>query len=323
MKKVFLTGITGLLGSNLIVRLLAEGYEVTALVRDPTRYKGPQSEHLRLVKGSLQADNTSLLKDIDVVIHTAAETATHLRDYGPYHAINCVATRQLFDSAIQAKVKRFIFVSTANTIGYGSPHTPGTEALPMQYPFTKLNYALSKKEAEAYLQMRSHLLDVVILHPTFLIGALDSKPSSGRLILAGLGKKWIFYPPGGKNIVYVKDVVQAILQSFTHGRTGESYLVCGDNMSFKEFFRILCHLSGQKSRLIPVPRFLLRIVGFIGDTIRFFGINTSLSTINMKALCTHPYYSNQRSREELNMQYHSTETAVAEAIGYFRERKKP
>src|SRR5690606_20062376 len=118
----------------------------------------------------------------------------------------------LFKQCQLSGVKKFIFVSSANTIGYGSKNGLGNEKNPMKAPFTKSWYALSKFEAEQYLLTHNKDMELNIINPTFMIGGYDSKPSSGKIILMGWKKELIFYPCGGKNFVAVKDVSQAIIQ---------------------------------------------------------------------------------------------------------------
>src|SRR5690554_7967565 len=89
-----------------------------------------------------------------------------------------------------------------------------------------------------------------------MIGAYDSKPSSGKIILMGLKKRIVFYPPGGKNFVPVKDVVNAIINAFHKGTSGEKYLIAGTDLSYKTFFKELRNITTQKQILIPIPKLL-------------------------------------------------------------------
>lgn len=320
MRNIFITGITGLLGTNLANELLDLGYPITAIVRDPEKYYGKRTENLQLVQMGLFDAYDAYLEGIDLVIHIAAETATNKIDYSAYEKVNYLATTRLFEKALAHKVTAFIFISTANTIGFGSLEKPGREECKMKKPFSKHFYAQSKLSAEQYLLKHSEKIDVKILNPTFMIGANDSKPSSGKLLLMGLAKRVVFYPPGGKSFVPVKDVVQAIIHSFDKGKSGEKYLISGENLSYKEFFQKLNHINKQSSILIPVPKFLLLLVGLIGNLMRFFHIKTSLSLDNLKALCINNYYSNQKSMDDLQVSYTSLDEAIKESVIYFKSK---
>ena len=319
MKKVFITGISGLLGTNLAAELLDQGYFVNAIIRDANKYIGENTSNLELIQMDLSGDYSNYLKEAEIVIHVAAETSTNLTRYADYEKINYEATVRLFEEAKEHNVEQFIFISTANTIGYGSLKDLGTETDKIKKPFSTLFYAQSKQKAEQYVLKNQQGINVKVLNPTFMIGPYDSKPSSGKIILMGLNKKIIFYPPGGKNFVPVKDVVSAIINSFRHGKSGEKYLISGNNLSYKEFFKKLREITEEKQLLIPIPMFVLMSVGFVGNLMRGLNVKTSLSSSNMKALCVKNYYSNQKSIHELKITYSSLNYAIKEAVNYFEE----
>lgn len=321
MKRIFLTGITGLLGTNLANRLQTEGYEITAIVRDAKRYLGETSEKLHLIEKDLFDDYDEYLKNIDIVIHIAAVTATNLTRYADYERINYQATVRLFEKAMEYKVSSFIYISSANTIGYGDFVNPGTEEKPIRKPFAGQFYAQSKLKAESYIIQANKSLELRILNPTFMIGPNDSKPSSGKIILRALHKSIVFYPPGGKSFVSVKDVVEAIIQSFTYGENNERYLISGENMSYIRFYRMLRGITHDSQIFIRVPEFVLMILGFFGSFFRFFGIKTNLSISNMKSLCIRNYYSNFKSIRDLDLSYSYLDDAVKESVDYFEKVK--
>lgn len=322
LKTIFLTGVNGLLGTNLVHALLEQHYFIYAIIRDKNRYIGKKHHNLHLISMDLFGDYSSYLMKSNIVIHAAADTSTHKTEYSAYDKVNFQATKRLFDLSKANGIKQFIFISTANTIGYGSKTKPGQESNPIRKPFDQLYYAKSKSKAEEYLQANAANIKVNILNPTFLIGPYDSKPSSGRIILMALNQSIVFYPPGGKNFVPVKDLVGAILHCFDYGVSGEKYLIAGNNLSYKEFFQKLRIQTNSKQLLIPIPKFILSFLGYFGKVLSLFKIKTSLSPINMKVLCVHNYYSNQKSIEQLKVNYSSLDQAIREATKYLSKNKR-
>lgn len=322
MYNVFVTGVTGLLGTNLTIDLLNNGYKVFGLLRETSKYHGPNHENLTLVRGSLFDDFSALFKHIDYVIHIAAITQQNINQYSTYQRVNCKASLQLLHAAIQSKVKRFIFISSANTMGFGNLLQLGQENHPIKPPFSSSYYAQSKLEAEKELLKHKNEIDLVILNPTFMIGAYDTKPSSGKIILMGLDKKIIFYPPGGKNFVHVKDVSHGIIKSLTQAKTGERYLLAHENISYKDFFKKVNDYNQQNPKMIKIPLCILKLIGYIGDVLRFFRIKTNLSSSNMTALSINNYYSNSKSINVLGVNYQPVEYALKDAIEYFKDTKQ-
>lgn len=150
-----------------------------------------------------------------------------------------------------------------------------------------------------------------------MIGALDSKPSSGKIILMAWKKKIIFYPPGGKNFVHVKDVSKSILNCLEKEVKGKKYLIGNENLSYFDFFSKLNRIANQKPIMIKIPKIMLVSLGFLGNFISFFKIKTSLSSTNMKILCINNFYSNDKSKVELEMKYQPIDNAIKDAIDYF------
>lgn len=317
MNNIFVTGINGFLGTNLCHDLLARGYKVKGLVRNLKKYKGIRHPNLELIEGTLFDNLIDHLESIDCIIHTAAMTQQNTSKYAPYWRVNYNATIQLFHAAIKKNVKRFIFVSTANTIGYGGFSKPGHEEAAMRIPFTQIPYAKSKSEAEDYLLSHQQKMDVMIVNPTFMLGAFDTKPSSGKIILMCWKKKIVFIPPGGKNFVHVEDVSKGIIQCIHLGKHGQRYLLANENLSYKHFFLRVNALSFQAPLMINAPKNFFALLGFIGDLLRKFNIRTNLSTNNMHALCIDNFFSNQKSIRELHMEYKSIDLAILDAISYF------
>ena len=317
MKTVFVTGISGLLGTNLAIDLLENGHKVLGLVRDKKRYKGISHPNLELIERSLEDDLAPWLDIAEVVVHVAAETRQNLTAYSDYLKINFVATQHLYDSAVRSTVKKFVFVSTANTMGYGSLEDPGHEGREVRFPFSDSFYARSKIEAENYVLRKAREMETIIVNPTFMLGPYDTKPSSGKIILMGWKKRFIFYPPGGKNFVHVKDVSSGIIKALESGRHGERYLLAHENLSYRQFYEMLNAVADQDARLIAIPKPALMLLGHFGDFLRKLGIRSSLSSTNTRILCVNNYYSNQKSREKLGLDYSSTDQSIRDAIDYF------
>lgn len=318
MKKVFMTGITGLLGSNLVIDLLKEGYTVKALLRNKNSYRGTHHINLELIEGELTDDHTDHLSSTDVFIHSAAETKQNILQYADYRAINYEASKHLYYCCTKSSIQKFIYISTANTLAFGSHKEPGHENSSISYPFTKSMYAKSKLETENFLLEQKGKMDVIVLNPTFMLGPYDHKPSSGKIILMGLNKKILFYPPGGKNFVHVKNVSSGIIHSIKAAKSGEKYLIAGENLSYKAFFKKLNYIADQNPLMIRIPKIILIIFGFVGDVFRYFNVKTAVSSVNMKSLCVKNYYSNKKSVKNLGISYDSINVAIADALTYFK-----
>jgi dihydroflavonol-4-reductase len=319
---VLVTGANGLLGHHVVFELMKMKHEVSIVVRS----KGSIHFDLKYVsvfEGNFTDYQTlkNAAKDCDAIIHIAAVTATDLQHYTDYSKINVDGPAQIISVADELNIKRLVFVSTANTIGFGTENKSADESFPILFPFTKSFYAQSKAEAERHFINASLLPDrhVIIINPTFLIGAFDTKPSSGKLMLMGYKKRLMFAPRGGKNFVPVRDVATAVCNGLTQGKNGERYLASGTNLSFSEFYKLQKQTENYKQHLIEIPDFLLIAVGKTGDLIRKLGIKTQVCSMNLRQLLVREYYTNAKARTELSMPQTELNTAISEAIGWFKK----
>jgi uncharacterized protein YbjT (DUF2867 family) len=107
---LLLTGATGLMGSTLLPRLLAEGREVRCLVRDPRRL-GPQRVRVQIALGDLTDPPSfrNALRGVQTVVHLAASIRDQPR--GSIEELDGIATWRMVEAAERQGVERFVFFS--------------------------------------------------------------------------------------------------------------------------------------------------------------------------------------------------------------------
>lgn len=320
--KVLVTGANGLLGHNVVLELEKRLCEIQIIVRSTDKIYF-DTDDIEIFKANFTDHHTlkQAAHGCDAIIHIAAVTATDLLHYEDYSKVNVDGAAQIIKVADELNISKLIFVSTANTVGFGTENIPADENAAIQYPFTESLYARSKAQAEKLFVQASLLphRHVIIINPTFMIGAYDTKPSSGKLMLMGYKKRLLFIPKGGKSFVPVTDVAVAVCNALTLGNNGERYLASGANLSFKDFYILQKQLGGYKQCLIEVPDFILLGVGKIGDLIRKLGLKTEVCSMNIRQLLIREYYKNQKAQTELLMPDTKIRPAILEAITWFRQ----
>jgi nucleoside-diphosphate-sugar epimerase len=322
--RVFVTGANGLVGANVSERLMTQGHSVTGLVRDIIRYPGKTGKGIRLVTGDITdiASFREEMKGCDSLVHAAALTDMGLPRYTRYRQVNVKATADLMEAAAECGIRKVVYISSANTIGYGTATEPGNEDTPLRYPHTESLYARSKTEAEEIVKSWSGVMEVVILNPVFILGRYASADGSGRLVEMGRCKRVIFYPPGGKSFVHVADVAEAVeaLLSSERREHARQYLLAGDNLTYREFFKLLTRITGEKPLLIQVPSFILLLAAIPGTLLRAAGFRSELSLANLQILAANTFYTGKRSEEMLGIRYKSTGSAVRDTLKWFSEQ---
>jgi len=114
---LLLTGATGLVGSTLLRRLLAEGTEVRCLVRDPRRL-GAQRVRVQIALGDLTDPPSfrNALRGVQTVVHLAASIRDQPR--GSIEELNGIATWRMVEAAERQDLERFVFFSALGASTY-------------------------------------------------------------------------------------------------------------------------------------------------------------------------------------------------------------
>ena len=323
--KILVTGANGLLGHHVVMELLERHEQVSIIVRSTANIYF-DLEQVEVFAGDF-TDYETLKKaafGCDAVIHSAAVTATNLLHYSDYEKVNVSGSANVLRVCNELGINRVVFISSSNTIGYGTSENPSNEHSPIQFPFTGSHYAQSKLAAEQLFFEASQLPDkhIIIINSCFLIGGFDTKMSSGRLVKMGYRKPLLFIPRGGKNFVPVHTVAEAACNALTMGNNGEKHLVCGENLSFREFFEMQKTVGNYKQKIFEVPDCILLSIGRIGDFLRKKGVKTDVSLINIRQLLVSEFYSGEKAVKALKLISEKLENAISESIDWIKKEKR-
>ena len=322
--KILVTGANGLLGHHVVMELLEHCEQVSVVVRSTANiYFNLQQVHVFTGDFTDYETLKKVASGCDAVIHAAAVTATHLLHYSDYEKVNVRGSANVLRACNELGINNIVFISSSNTIGYGTSENPSNEHSPIQFPFTNSQYAQSKLAAEQLFFEASQMPDkhIIIINSCFLIGGYDTKNSSGRLVKMGYKKPVLFIPRGGKNFVSARKVARAACNALTMGKNGEKYLVCGENLSFRDFFERQKYAGKYRQIMIRLPDFLLLFAGRIGDILRKTGIKTDLSLVNMRQLTIREFYTGKKADENLHLPQFHLENAIIEAINWINIKK--
>lgn len=319
--KVLVTGASGFLGFHITKQLLEANYRVVAFIRSSSDTSLLNTLDCSIHRGSLSSkqDIETALKDCDFLVHAASKTSQDSPDFEDYREANITSTKLLMEASEKFNIKNFIFISSANAFTMGSKENPGDENSGFM-PFLKNSgYAHSKYKAQKLVLQATEndALPAIVLAPTFLVGPYDSKPSSGRLLLYVLKNKVVFYPKGGKSYVDVKAVATTCVRALKRDKQGESYVLSGVNLTYKEYFKKVAAISGQSKVLVPIPKILVSAIATIASVLPFKSL--LLLKTNLKMLFSENYFSNAKAQKELDMPKTNIDSAISESITWFQK----
>jgi dihydroflavonol-4-reductase len=259
-RSAFVTGGTGFVGLNLIEQLVAQGWAVTALHRPTSDLRAIRRFPVRLVAGDL-LDPASLRRAIpqraDALFHLAADISVWSKHDARQTRINVEGTRNVIDAARVAGVRRMVHTSTWNT--YGLEQGEISEDSPQQGGRSWINYDRTKFLAEEVVREGVACgLDAVIMNPAHVIGRYDRR-GWARLIIAAHRRRLPGVPPGAGTFCHAEELALAHIAAALCGRTGQNYLMSGEDASFVELFRVINQVTGSSVPLRPLPAWLFRL----------------------------------------------------------------
>lgn len=224
--KILVTGATGKVGSRVVPRLLAKGYQVRILVRDASKAAALTALGAETVTGDLFNPETlpAAVSGADAVIHLAAFFRSFTDNEGIIRT-NHEGTVALAKAAKSAGVKRFVFTSTGNVYGQGYGH-PAKEDDPVDINDPRA-YSSSKIAAEQELLSlyKNEGLDVRVLRLGFVYG--DKDPHMEEIL--PLLKKMNRHPGYRMHMVHHIDVFQGLMLLLTtDGLDGEIFNIADD-----------------------------------------------------------------------------------------------
>jgi dihydroflavonol-4-reductase len=333
--KAFVTGSTGLLGSNLTRLLIEQGHSVVALARSPEKARAQlgASPQLTVVKGDIE-DNASFsaaLAGCDVLFHCAA----YFREYygrgdhwSKLERVNVHGTIDLLNRAEVAGIKRTVYVSSGGVIRARADGRPSTEAdiYPRDAALENL-YFKSKVHAEYAIQdwLKQHSHEVISILPSWIHGPQDAAPTAaGRLILDFLNKQLPAIPPGGASVIDARDVAQAMINAVERGRNGERYLIHNRYASLAEINQILEAVSGIPASKIHLPYPVALGMAWVMQTIASMQRKDALITVSgirvMKEGEQHKV-DGSKAMHELGITPRPFEDTLRDAVAWVRANK--
>jgi dihydroflavonol-4-reductase len=256
---ILVTGATGFLGATLVRRLVAAGERVRILRR--------ASSSLDLLGGAASAvehaegDVTdyravrAAVGGAGQVYHAAAHVGFEgKRERALLTAVNVGGTANVVDAAREAGVGRLVHVSSIAALGR-TPAPQGVLDERAAWTPSKANtaYAVSKHLAEREVQRAvAEGLDALIVNPALIFGPGRPGDNTMRIAEKLRDGKLPAIPAGGTCVVDVEDVAAGMEKAMAHGRTGERYVLGGENLLWRDILGQLAEALGVGLPRLPL-----------------------------------------------------------------------
>lgn len=328
--KYFVTGSTGFIGERLVKQLVAAGHVVHALVRSESKARRMLPASVKLFYGELD-DKVAIreaLSSCDGAFHLAAWAKVWSKDPDLPHRINVAGTKNIFDAALESGVGRVVLTSTGGTLNSSDGKNPVDEETRRTLNFFNA-YEKTKSMAEKLaLDYAEKGLEVVTVNPTRVYGpGYENESAAMTMIIRKFSKgTWRIIPGNGKkygNYVYIDDVVEGHLLAMKKGRSGQRYIIGGENVTYDQFFQVLRNVTGRDRVMIHIPYGLLNFVVRIQFVVaRMFGKPPLITPGWIRKYLHHWACSSRKAQEELGYRITPLDAGIRKTIEWI-EGKNP
>jgi dihydroflavonol-4-reductase len=321
--KALVTGATGFVGAAVARALLAEGWQVRALVRGGSDRRNIATLAVEQAVGDL-TDPASLERALDgceAAFHVAADYRLWAPQPRELYRTNVDGSRHLLDAAQRAGVRRIVYTSSVATVGIPAGGGPGAEDTAASLADMIGHYKRSKFLAEEQArEAAARGVPVVIVNPSTPIGPGDVKPTpTGQIVLDAARGRTPAYVDTGLNIVHVDDVAAGHLLAFHRGRVGERYILGGEDMTLRQILTLIAELVDRSPPRIRLPHAAVLPMAYVSELYaRLTGRPTRVTVEGVRMARKRMFFSSAKAVRELGYRWRPPADAFADALRWFR-----
>lgn len=257
---IFVTGGNGFIGSRVVRQLVSRSYAVRCLLRETSDTSRIDDLQWERFYGDVR-DPSSIRKGMEGsagCIHLAAIVAWNLMNSPVLEETIVGGTHNVLEAAASCGSVRVVYVSSAIAINASDEPKVFDESSPFELLETPMRYAIAKHKAEQLvLEYVRNGLDAVIVNPAEVYGPYDTSMTTACNIRDFLKNYPCIACRGGTAITHVDDVADGIIKALEKGRSGERYILGGDNLTIEELARLTLDIAGQKKPVLRLPNGLL------------------------------------------------------------------
>ena len=314
---IFITGSTGVVGKPLLRKIVDQGHNVFALSRSQNNDNFFSDLGVKKIEGDLFTEAIyDELSDcnIDAIFHIAGVNKMCSKNPEGMFKANIEGTKEMLQLGNRLKIKKFIYTSSAVTLGE-EIGTVGNELSDHR------GYFLSKYEESKFLAEKEAFdydkgFEFVSVNPSSVQGP-GRVSGTAKLLISTLNKT---YPPLIRNnisIVDIDDCTDGHYQALLNGKDNQRYVLNSFQTTSEELLSKLKSLSEWSGRPIYIPKLGLKIIAPLGDLYKSVSNSTPLICSESARVLTHGHiYDGSKAGDKLNLSYIDLEMFMKKTINW-------
>ena len=314
---IFITGATGVVGKPILQKIIDQGHNVFALSRSKKNDRWFSDLGVTKIEGDLFTesiyDDISDC-DIEAIFHIAGVNKMCSKNPQGMFKANIEGTKEMLQLGNRLKIKKFIYTSSAVTLGE-ELGTIGNELS------SHRGYFLSKYEESKYLAEQEAFdydkdFEFVSVNPSSVQGP-GRVSGTAKLLISTLNKK---YPPLIKNnisIVDIDDCTDGHYQALVNGEANQRYVLNSFQTTSEELLSKLKSLSEWSGRPMFIPKSVLKLIAPMGDLYKLVSNSTPLICSESARVLTHGHiYDGSKAEDKLDLSYIDLEMFMKKTINW-------
>jgi nucleoside-diphosphate-sugar epimerase len=249
----------------------------------------------------------------DAVVHSAALVDLRRTAARLVEDTNARGVELVVGGAVERGLPRIVYVSSLSVffVAGGPPVSP---ELPIAHATTA--YARSKAQAEAYVrELQTHGAPVRISYPAGIVGPDDPGMSDANHAVYSWFRDTGIVTSSGFQCVDVRDVAALHVKLVELPEGAHRFAAAAEMLPWAEVYELLDRITGTRLRRFPVPGWLMRGAGSVGDVVkRVYDFNFPLTRDSMEFATQWPGADASRTTRELGLAFRPAEETYRDTL---------
>ena len=312
-----------MLGHHTALAALRAGHEVIAVYRNPHSLEAIRDIPLEAKQADLNDRETlrNAFSAVDAVINCAGYYPTIPRPWRDEVRTAKAQMQNFYDACANLPLHKIVYLGAAIALPRDPTGRPGNEELryrgqpDKKSPYLQVKWALD----EQALTMAQEGLPVTIGIPTMTFGEFDPGNTTGRFIIELANRSLPGYVNGRRNVIYAGDAGRGLVRVCEDGRSGERYLLAGENLTMEALIgKVAVTVGAPMPKAVPlnVARLLAAWQAF---RFKLGGSEPKVTDSAIAVMSLGQFIDGEKARRELGFHPEvSVDEAIARALKWFQ-----